>query len=101
MWHVTSRSSVATLRTAIHLLLITYLHTLVVVISALPTDVGCVIHVRGHGVATVASLLKKREFGTATLLNVVIQKVHCRLHDLDPRLVFETRLVIQPTLLYC
>ena len=45
--------------------------------------------------ATVASLLKKREFGTATLLNVVIQKVHCRLHDLDPRLVFETRLVIQ------
>jgi len=36
----------------------------------------CLFHVRGHCMATFASLLKKLEFGTASLPNVMIQRFH-------------------------
>lgn len=84
---------------------------LVVVISGLPTDVSC-SPARGHSMATVASLFNELEFGTASVLNVVIQRwsglppcisdlacigdLACICTtDWDPQLVLKTRLLLE------
>jgi len=53
-----------------------YQHTLVVVISGLSTDISCLFSVRGHQMATKASLFKELAFGTASLPNSLIQRFH-------------------------